>query len=79
KLYRAKTKSKDKMIGKCNESYSYLYKYADLVKKTNIGSIVKFGMFICYEASRKGFKEGCRPFIGLDGCHFKGMYGGILL
>ncbi|KAF8378920.1 hypothetical protein HHK36_030269 [Tetracentron sinense] len=25
------------------------------------------------------FLEGCRPFIGLDGCHLKGPYGGVLL
>jgi len=23
--------------------------------------------------------SGCRPFIGVDGCHLKTMYGGILL
>lgn len=22
---------------------------------------------------------GCRPFIGVDGCHLKGKYGGVLL
>ncbi|KAK3031703.1 hypothetical protein RJ639_035289 [Escallonia herrerae] len=26
-----------------------------------------------------GFWAGCRPFIGLDGCHLKGLYGGQLL
>ncbi|KAK3204273.1 hypothetical protein Dsin_018319 [Dipteronia sinensis] len=30
-------------------------------------------------AQRLGFLEGCRPFIGLDGCHLKGPCGGILL
>ena len=36
-------------------------------------------VFICYEGVRKGFLEGCRPFFGLDGCHLKGPYKGILL
>ena len=36
-------------------------------------------LFICYDAVRKGFVEGCRPFFGLDGCHLKGPYRGILL
>ncbi|TXG69948.1 hypothetical protein EZV62_004883 [Acer yangbiense] len=29
--------------------------------------------------SDKEFLEGCRPFIGIDGCHLKGPCGGILL
>ncbi|TXG73517.1 hypothetical protein EZV62_002096 [Acer yangbiense] len=36
-------------------------------------------MFVSFEAQRKGFLKGCRPFLGLDGCHLKGPYGGILL
>lgn len=28
---------------------------------------------------RNGFKAGCRPFIGLDGCHLKGPFEGVLL
>ena len=36
-------------------------------------------IFICLAASRNGFLEGCRPVIGLDGCHLKGPYGGVLL
>ncbi|VVA41792.1 PREDICTED: LOC18777017 isoform, partial [Prunus dulcis] len=27
----------------------------------------------------RGFKMNCRPFIGLDACHLKGVYGGQLL
>ena len=28
---------------------------------------------------KKDYLEGCRPFLGLDGCHLKGPYDGILL
>ncbi|KAK8656454.1 hypothetical protein V6N13_098404 [Hibiscus sabdariffa] len=28
---------------------------------------------------KDGFKAGCRPIIGLDGCHLKGYYQGHLL
>ncbi|XP_028059513.1 uncharacterized protein LOC114263206 [Camellia sinensis] len=28
---------------------------------------------------KKGFIDGCRPFIGVDGCHLKGPYGGVLI
>lgn len=36
-------------------------------------------MYICFGALKKGWKEGCRPVIGLDGCHLKTMYKGQLL
>ncbi|XP_061364293.1 uncharacterized protein LOC133307755 [Gastrolobium bilobum] len=36
-------------------------------------------MYICLDACKKGFKAGCRPLIGLDGCFLKGYYGGQLL
>lgn len=29
--------------------------------------------------SKMGFIKGYRPFIGLDGCHLKGPYRGVLL
>ena len=28
---------------------------------------------------KKGFRNGCRSFIGVDGCHLKGPYGRVLL
>jgi len=36
-------------------------------------------MFVCLDACKQGFKAGCRPLIGLDGCFLKGYYGGKLL
>lgn len=36
-------------------------------------------LFICLQVCMIGFFQGCRPVIGLDGCHLKGPYGGILL
>ena len=35
--------------------------------------------FFCIDSSIKGFFEGCRPFIGVNDCHFKGPYKGVLL
>ncbi|KAH7861551.1 hypothetical protein Vadar_027631 [Vaccinium darrowii] len=35
-------------------------------------------LYICFEACKRGF-QSCRPVIGIDGCHLKGPYGGILL
>ena len=36
-------------------------------------------IYICLDACKKGFKAGCRPFIGLDGCFLKRYYGDHLL
>ncbi|XP_065623664.1 uncharacterized protein LOC111995617 [Quercus suber] len=36
-------------------------------------------MYIRYNAQKVGFLGGCRPFVGLDGCHLKGRFGGQLL
>ena len=35
--------------------------------------------FVSFEAQKLGFLNGCRPFIGVDGCHLKGPYEGVLL
>ncbi|XP_028063588.1 uncharacterized protein LOC114266862 [Camellia sinensis] len=36
-------------------------------------------IFISFDAMKAGFINGCRPFIGVDGCHLKGPYGGVLI
>ncbi|KAH9801496.1 hypothetical protein KPL71_001059 [Citrus sinensis] len=35
--------------------------------------------FVAFPAQKNAFLNGCRPFIGVDGCHLKGKYGGVLL
>ena len=36
-------------------------------------------MYIRYNVQKVGFLGSCKPFIGLDGCHLKGRFGGQLL
>ena len=36
-------------------------------------------IYITYNAQKVGFLGGCRPIIGLDGCHLKGRFGGQIL
>lgn len=37
----------------------------------------KFKRFhTCLGSPKKGFRAGCRPLIGLDGCYLKGPYEG---
>jgi hypothetical protein len=37
------------------------------------------GLFFCVNAARQGFLDGCRPFIGLDGCFIKLTSGAQIL
>ncbi|KAG8372939.1 hypothetical protein BUALT_Bualt12G0119200 [Buddleja alternifolia] len=40
----------------------------------------RFGRFyVCFKGVKDGFLSGCRPIIGVDGCHLKGLHGGLLL
>ena len=93
KVYRAKRKAFEIIHGDYKESYGRLWDYATTLQKTNEGSCVVVKvvrtiptspaifqrMYVSFAAMKKGFKEGCRPFIGLDGCHLKGPYRGQLL
>ena len=36
-------------------------------------------MYVKFNAQKVGFLGGCRPFIGLDGCHIKHRFGGQIL
>ncbi|TXG63829.1 hypothetical protein EZV62_010823 [Acer yangbiense] len=60
------------MVQQCNLG---LVAYIHLLEKTSTFQ----RMFVSFEAQRKGFLEGCRPFIGIDRCHLKCPYGGVLL
>lgn len=79
--------------GDASRQYHLLYRFsAELISKSR-GNTCKIGIerfpgalhprfqrfYMCLEGCKKGFVEGCRPFIGLDGCHLKTQFGGILL
>lgn len=88
-----KTKLLAKKLHECSKAYQYnlLQTYANVLKETNPGTTVnlmteidgdirKFkGIYICFDACRRGWLKGCRPIIGLDGYHIKGQYPGQLL
>uniref|UniRef100_A0A2N9J1P5 CCHC-type domain-containing protein n=1 Tax=Fagus sylvatica TaxID=28930 RepID=A0A2N9J1P5_FAGSY len=91
--YRAKRVAKQLINGSCKEQYAQLGDYSEELIRSNPGSnsIIhterpqphlqpRFGRFyVCLDACKRGFLAGCRPFIGLDGCHLKGQYTGQLL
>ena len=88
-LYRARLQVKESTEGFYSESFKYLKMYMENLRKVNPGTVVKFEhyerqnldetpkfkrVFLCFEAMRNGFIEGCRPFIRLDGCFLKGWW-----
>ncbi|XP_063943790.1 uncharacterized protein LOC135150742 [Daucus carota subsp. sativus] len=92
-IARAKRKALEKINGRHVEQYSRVWDYAQELLKAMPDSTVlvttenaeepekkRFQRFYtCFGPIKKGFSSGCRPLIGLDGCHLKGPYGGQLL
>ncbi|XP_042477163.1 uncharacterized protein LOC122058594 [Macadamia integrifolia] len=92
--YRAKKKAIENNEGSHSKTYAKLLAYGDLIMEKNPGSVFKLQFyersvmfdppvfkrfFICFKTCVDGFLNGCRPFIGVDGCHLKGTFGGVLL
>ncbi|MDV3201776.1 MAG: hypothetical protein Q8872_02860 [Candidatus Phytoplasma australasiaticum] len=49
------------------------------VTKNGLGEDVFSRMYVCFDALKQGWKQGCRRFIGVDGCFLKTAQKGILL
>ena len=91
KAYRARKYAQDYLEGTYKQQYALLWDYGAEIKRSNPGSTVMFDttfvdgkpvfnrMYICYKGCMDGFNEGCRPVIGLDGCHIKDHQTGQLL
>ncbi|XP_027157964.1 uncharacterized protein LOC113759586 [Coffea eugenioides] len=92
-IFRAKNKALAEIEGIHAESYTKLPRYAELLRKYNPNSICKIHydrpnilvepaflrIFVSFTTQKLGFLEGCRPFVGFDGCFLKGPFGGVLL
>ncbi|BBN70224.1 hypothetical protein Prudu_1447S001200 [Prunus dulcis] len=90
-VYRAKRLARDLNEGTFKEQYARLWDYAEELKTANKYSTVTIKtqivkgetvfqmIYVCLAACKKGFLEGCRPVIGVDGCHLKGPYPGQIL
>ncbi|KAH0721050.1 hypothetical protein KY285_005919 [Solanum tuberosum] len=61
-----------KIMGDHVAEFSRIYDYRD-------GKKLFHSFYICFSALKKGFIEGCRKCIGLDGCFLKGISKGQLL
>ncbi|XP_058742255.1 uncharacterized protein LOC131614714 [Vicia villosa] len=93
RAWKAKLIAKKMLEGVADRQYAILRRYAAELHKANIGNTLsitverpnpsippRFGSFyFCFEGCKKGFLNGCRPFVGVDGFHLKTKYGGQLL
>ncbi|XP_058746238.1 uncharacterized protein LOC131619115 [Vicia villosa] len=93
RAWKAKLIAKRILEGDADRQYADLRRYASELHRVNPGNTVsitvnrpspsiqpRFGSFyFCFDGCKKGFTNGCRPFIGVDGCHLKAKYGGQLL
>ncbi|CAK8569476.1 unnamed protein product [Lathyrus sativus] len=91
--WKAKPIEKKIIEGDADKQYANLWGYATELQRVNVGNILKinidrpnpsiqprFGSFyFCFDGSKKGFINGCSPFVGVDGCHLKTKYGGQVL
>nr|XP_023870556.1 uncharacterized protein LOC111983129 [Quercus suber] len=92
-VYRARTAARGLITGNEESQYGLLRDYAEMILRIDLGSRVILQiemknenaqpnfkrMYIRYNAQKVGFLGGCRPFVGLDGCHLKGRFSGQLL
>jgi len=91
--WKAKKMAKEIIEGDAKKQYTLLWRYAAELHRVSLGNTLKINVertlltnqprfnkfYFCFEGCKKGFLTGCRPFIGVDGCHLKTQYGGILL
>ncbi|XP_026453648.1 uncharacterized protein LOC113354568 [Papaver somniferum] len=79
----------ESQYGNYEESFNNVPTFCNMVTKTNDGSVAIYtyaqdddrfeSMTICFATALQGFKDGCRPVIGLDACHLTGKHGGVLM
>lgn len=83
----------ESLIGSYTEEYKRLHDYVHEINSSNPGTtcVVKAstdevgdlnyfrGFYVCFAACKRGWLEGCRKIIGVDGCFLKGISKGQLL
>lgn len=88
-----KKKVINQIMGDYTEQFADLRDYVEEVKVSNPGStcVVKSSnenggslnfferFYVCFQACKQGWIEGCRPILGLDGCFLKGICKGQIL
>lgn len=91
KVKRAKSIVMRRIYESCKGEYAKIFGYQAEILRSNPGSTVAVCLdpeytdpvfqrfYVCFDACKKGFQDGCRKVIGVDGCFFKGACNGELL
>ncbi|KAL0396443.1 UNVERIFIED_CONTAM: hypothetical protein Scaly_0092700 [Sesamum calycinum] len=92
RAYKAKKKAMDLMQGKMKEQFNKIWDYCEEIMRSNPSSTVRMKLigeegerkqfhrfYMCFNACKMGFINGCKPVVGVDGCFLKRRHGGQLL
>ncbi|KAK9291453.1 hypothetical protein L1049_019401 [Liquidambar formosana] len=92
--YRARRLALEMIDGSHQKQFTRMWDYAAELLRINPGSTIQLltdtrdgpnaqpvfkRFYVCLHAIKSGFRAGCRPLIGVDGCHLKGPSGMQLL
>ncbi|CAN1175184.1 hypothetical protein LINPERPRIM_LOCUS30693 [Linum perenne] len=80
KAWKARRTTMDLIRGKVVDQYCRLHDYYEEFRRSDIGTTILVEtsgatfhrMYCCLAACKQGFRDGCRKFVGIDGCFFKG-------
>jgi len=89
-VYNGRQRASDKLFGKWNDSFDYLFRFKAEIELRSPRSVVeidtitdakdgkiRFSRFFCaFRASIDGFLNGCRPYISVDSTALNGMWNG---
>ena len=89
KAYRARQIANEMINGRFEDNYLRIRDYSEELKVSNPGTTTKISLhtpllnfkrfYVCLDACKRGFLDGCRPMISLDACHLRGFVKGQIL
>ncbi|CAN0829500.1 hypothetical protein LINGRAPRIM_LOCUS2989 [Linum grandiflorum] len=87
KAYRTKNLAIHMLHGDDHKQFERLFDYKAELERTNPGSTIQVeydgltfqAIYVCLDALKRGFKNGCRRVVCVDGCWLKKLKGWQLL